>query len=148
MPMSLTQATACSHAGDLLCPDPVMGPLHFACWHGQQDQVTKLLDNFDNDIHESGLFGLSSLHIAALRGHAHIVHTLLQHGAEPGWSDPGLNVKEFVDTVRPSFWRELLPNVSATHTDACTHTHTHTHLQFHIPSYAIHSYVHVSFGGV
>ena len=127
MPISLTQATACSHAGDLLCPDPVLGPLHFACWHGQQDQVTKLLDNFDNDIHESGLFGLSSLHIAALRGHAHIVHTLLQHGAEPGWSDPGLNVKEFVDTVRPSFWRELLPNVSATHTDACTHTHTHTH---------------------
>ena len=103
--------------GDLPCPDPMMGPLHFACWHGQLDQVTKLLDNFNNDIHESGLFGLSPLHIAAIRGHAHIVHALLQHGAEPKWNDPGLNVEEFVETVRPNFWRELHPNVNATYTN-------------------------------
>ena len=48
-----------------------------------------------------------------------VVHVLLQHGAEPNWSDPGLNVEDFVSETRRLFWDRVLHSVSVLVDQAC-----------------------------
>lgn len=97
-----------SSFSDVLCTEQRFSPLHFACWHGHYNEVVRLLSDFDTDIHEAGLFGLTPLHIACLRGHVDVVCALLRHGAEPSWSDPGLNVEDFVGETRRLFWDRVV----------------------------------------
>jgi ankyrin repeat protein len=75
-------------------------PLHYACWHGQEDAALVLLyyhadlaarDNGRDlrgaDVHLLHAQRSTPLHVAAHAGHISLVSTLLLHGADPAATD-------------------------------------------------------------
>lgn len=75
-------------------------PLHYACWHGQEDAALVLLyyhadlaarDNGRDlrgaDVHLLHAQRSTPLHVAAHAGHTSLVSTLLLHGADPAATD-------------------------------------------------------------
>ena len=74
---------------------PLMRPIHLACWHGMHAQLRKLVYQ-GADINALGMFGMTPLHMAMLRGHAEIVLDLISLGADTSLlSHPDLLLSDF-----------------------------------------------------